>query len=408
MFKLKIFNFPQLDVKIWILALGRLLSQLGTGLTLFSAPIFFVNQVGLSATAVGIGLASGSISGIFGRWFGGSFSDSVFWGRRKTLLLSGIISAIADVFLALTFDFSTLIIGNLLMGLGIGLYWPATETVIADLTTIEQRNEAFALTRLADNLGLNLGVLLGGLFLAIQGNFRYLYVLDGVSFILFFLLIYVAIPETLSITPNLVESPSGGWKDAFRDSRLMTFVMANILFTIYISQLQSTLPLYLKNTYHQDEFTDTFISLLFSWHILLTVLIQLPLARLLNHFFSYINALILSLLIWGLGFFSVWLTSIASNNPQTIAFLALSLLAVAIVIYTPSASALVVKLSPPEQRGVYLAMNSQCWAIGYLIGPPLGGWVLDLGTPISNIFWLFLAGSVFLGIYVLKSLESMK
>lgn len=181
-----IFHLPKLDVKIWILALGRLLLQIGTGLTLFSASIFFVNQVGLSATAVGIGLGSGSLSGILGRLLGGSCCDSSFWGRRRTL--------------------------------------------------------------------------------------------------------------------------------------------ANILFTIYISQLQSTLPLYLKKSPGHDGFSDTFLSLLFSWHILFTVL------------------------------------------------------ALAIVTYTPLASALVVKLSPPEQRGVYLAMNSQCWAIGYLIGPPLGGRILDLGS----------------------------
>ena len=65
---------PQLNPQVWILASGRLLSQIGTGFTLFYAPIFFVNQVGLSATAVGIGIGSGQISGIIGRILGGSFS----------------------------------------------------------------------------------------------------------------------------------------------------------------------------------------------------------------------------------------------------------------------------------------------------------------------------------------------
>ncbi|HEY9597769.1 MAG TPA: MFS transporter, partial [Cyanophyceae cyanobacterium] len=54
--------FPQLGAQIWILATGRFLSQVGSGFTLFYAPIFFVNQVGLSATAVGIGLGSASVS----------------------------------------------------------------------------------------------------------------------------------------------------------------------------------------------------------------------------------------------------------------------------------------------------------------------------------------------------------
>src|SRR4028119_1911320 len=88
---------PQLSHQVWILAIGRLLSQLGSGFTLFYASIFFVNQVGLSATAVGIGLGSSSISGVVGRFLGGSFADSIFWGRRRTLLLSAAVSAVASV-----------------------------------------------------------------------------------------------------------------------------------------------------------------------------------------------------------------------------------------------------------------------------------------------------------------------
>lgn len=138
---------PDLDHRVWILSAGRLLSQVGNGFVLFYAPIFFVNQVGLSVTAVGLGIGSGSIAGIVGRILGGSLSDSPRWGQRFTLLLSAAISAIADGALALSTDFPLFPIGNWLMGFGIGLYWPATESVVADLSTPEQRNEAFALVR---------------------------------------------------------------------------------------------------------------------------------------------------------------------------------------------------------------------------------------------------------------------
>ncbi|HEY9659798.1 MAG TPA: MFS transporter, partial [Allocoleopsis sp.] len=130
---------PKLNHRIWILMVGRLLSQLGTGFVLFYAPIFFVNQVGLSTVAVGIGLGSESISGVFGRILGGTLADSPRWGRRKTLLAATAISALADLVLAFSHDFPSFLLGNLLMGLGIGLYWPATESVVADLTTGEER-----------------------------------------------------------------------------------------------------------------------------------------------------------------------------------------------------------------------------------------------------------------------------
>lgn len=400
------FWLPQLNYQIWILAAGRLLSQIGTGFTLFYAPIFFVNEVGLSATLVGIGLGSASVSGVLGRFLGGSFVDSQFWGRRRTLLLSAAISAIADVVLALTNGFPMLVAGNLLMGLGIGFYWPATEAAVADLTKAEQRNEAFALTRLADSVGLGLGVIFGGLLIAGDGNYRTLFWLDGVSFIVFFVLIYLTIAETYHFEAYPPQSKWRGWLEALKDSRLTVYVLANILFTTYISQVQSTMPLYFKNFVATEGFSPTTISALFSWHIVFAALCQLPVARFLNRF-SRIKALMLSAFLWGLGFVLIWLTGIVSANATIWAIVALGVLALATVAYTPAASSLVVDLSPSSLRGVYLSINSQCWAIGYLIGPPLGGWALDRSALVADSFWLAIAASVVLVIAILIYLDRL-
>lgn len=393
---------PQLSHQVWILALGRLLSQLGTGFTLFYASIFFVNQVGLSATAVGIGLGSGSISGVIGRFLGGSFADSKFWGRRRTLLLALVISALASLILALTYDFPVFIIGNLLMGLGVGLYWPATEAAVADLSTVEQRNEAFAITRLADSLGMGMGVVLGGALIAATGNYRALFIIDAISFVVFLAVVYWAIPETHQFTEDHAQRQIGGWAVAFSDRKLMIYVLVNILFTAYLSQVNSTMPLYFTN--FVSGFSPQIISTLFTWHVSLAALSQLPVARLLNRF-SRPKALMFSMLLWAVGFVLIWLTGVAATNQILWAILALAVLAIATVAYTPSASALVVDLAPESLRGVYLSINSQCWAIGYFIGPLLGGWVLDQSATIVHNYWLAAAASTSLGILILQRLS---
>jgi MFS family permease len=223
--------------------IGRFLSEVGTGFTLFYAPIFFVNQVGLSATAVGFALGSASISGVLGRILGGTFSDSRFWGRRRTLLLSAAVAAIASLVLATTNNFSTLVVGNLLMGLGQGLYWPATEAVVADLTPPEQRREAFALTRLADNLGMGMGIVFGGALIGTTGAYRALFIVDAISFVVFFGVVYFAITETYQPSEKQQNtSIQSSWLQALRDRPLLVYVIVNIIFTTYISQLHSTLP----------------------------------------------------------------------------------------------------------------------------------------------------------------------
>ena len=395
--------------KVWILAAGRLLSEIGTGFTLFYAPIFFVNQVGLSSTLVGVALGSGSISGVVGRFLAGQGVDSPRWGRRKILLVSAAISVLADVVLSLSFNFFTLVLGNLLMGFGVGMYWPATEAAIIDLTTPEQRNEAFAVTRLADSLGLSLGVVLGGALIANSGNYRTLFVIDGISFAVFFGVIYFAIAETYQFKPQLTENQQNGWSFALRDRAFMVFVAVNILFTIYLSQVQSTMPLYLKNFVQLADsttgFSEKIISGLFTWHIAFAAICQLPTAWILNRF-SRIAGLSLSFVIWGIGFICVWVTGNVSDHTLIWAGLTLGVMSLGMVTYTPVASGLVAELAPESLCGVYFSINSQCWAIGYLIGPPLGGWALD-HPQFTNYFWLICAASILLGLGILQYLKRL-
>ncbi|NJL68195.1 MAG: MFS transporter [Microcoleus sp. SM1_3_4] len=405
--------FPQQSSQVWILAAGRFLSQTGTGFTLFYAPIFFVDRVGLSATAVGIALGSGSISGIFGRILGGSLSDAKFCGRRRTLLLAAIISAVASFLLGATHDFTGLIAGNLLMGFGVGLYWPPTEAMVADLTEGTERNEAFALTRLADNLGLQVGIILGGVLIATTGNYRALFVIDGISFLVLFGVVAIAISETYK-PANSVDrgdkSRENGWAIALKDRSLLVYVLVNTIFTLYISQIQTTMPLYFSKFVatggSETGFSTATITFLFALNTFLTVVLQLPVARNLKRF-SHPKALMISALLWGMGFIAIGLTGMAATGKLFLAILGLSFLAVATVAYLPSASALVVDLAPESFRGVYLAINSQCWAIGYLIGPPLGGWALDRGKLAADNFWLGLALSIGAVILILQALDRM-
>ncbi|MEB3338196.1 MAG: MFS transporter [Leptolyngbyaceae bacterium] len=401
--------FPQLHPQVWILALGRLLSQLGSGFTLFYAPIFFVNQVGLSATSVGIGLGSASISGLVGRVLGGSLADSPAWGRKRTVLSAVMISAIASLGLAATHSFPVFVAANLLMGLGIGLYWPANESMVADLTPSAQRNEAFAVTRLADHLGLSLGVVLGGALLGLTGAYRVLFVVDACSFLVFYGIVWLAIAET---HPGATLHQPGiqGWKKAFRDRTLLVYVLANVLFTSYLAQIETTLPLYFTNFVHLEAtgkgFSPTLISTLFAEYMGLSVLLQLPVSRRLNPI-RRPRVLMLSALCWGLGFALIWGTGVVASNPILGAGVALAVFSLATVTYTPIASSLVAGLAPVELRGVYLSMNSLCWAIGYLIGPPLGGLAMDQMRPVADYFWLALALSVGVVLAILKVLDRM-
>jgi MFS family permease len=307
--------------------------------------------------------------------------------------------------LLLAQGFPMFLAGNLLMGFGVGLYWPAAESVAADITTAAQRNEAYALLRLADNLGLGVGVVAGGALISLTGAYRALFAIDGVTFLLFFAIIYGAIAETRPAGGG-ARSLWQGWGYALRDTNLMVYALVNVLLTGYLAQIQSTLPLYLHR--FGGEGIDAGIgagtlSVLFTGHVVLAAIAQLPVARWLKRY-RPAQGLMVSALLWGLGFGLVWQSGVG-NFPLVWAGLALGVMALAMVAYTPIGSTLVAAIAPAALRGVYLSVNSMCWAVGYLIGPPLGGWALDQGDAVAHGFWLGLAATVVPALGVLVWLD---
>ncbi|MEH1927347.1 MFS transporter [Nostoc sp.] len=401
---------PSIHPQVWIFAIGRFCSEVGTGFTLFYAPIFFVNQVGLSATSVGVALGSASISGIVGRIVGGSLADSGHWGRRRTLLLATAISASGSLVLAATNNFTILVIGSLISGLGIGFYWPAAEAVVADASEIDNRRETFAIARLADNLGLAIGIVLAGFLITIIGSYRWLFVIDAISFLVFFGVVYVGISETEQQQIKELENTQyiASWIAVLSDRRFLVYIAVNIFFTIYISQIHSTLPLYFKNFVFVEStsegFAKTTISGLFAWHLVFAIICQLPVTSILKRC-SHTLALTVSAILWAIGFGLIWVSGTAPSHHLVWVTLALGVFAVAIVSYTPSAASLVTELAPENQRGVYFSINAVCWAVGSFIGHPLGGWALDQPRIIIDGLWLGFCLSVIIVVVILQYLN---
>lgn len=401
---------PQLNSQVWILGIGRCISQLGIGFTLFYTTIFFVNQLGFSATSVGLALGGASVAGILGRLVASSLCDSSVCGRRRTLLLSATLSAIAAAILGATNSFVLLVIGNLLLGFGQGLYWPTIDTVITDLISPSQCQDTFAVMRVMDYVGLGVGILLGGEIVGLTGAYRALFLCNAIGFVVFFMLVYTKVAETYQPQKSSYRI-KGNWAGALSDRCLLVYAIANTMAVVYASQFQAVLPLYWKNFAVADSaieqgFSVTTISILFGWHVFLAIVCQLPITRALKRW-SPPHAMIFSTLMWALGFIVIWVTGIAPSVRLGWAILATEIFAIAAVSLTPAAVSIVNSLAPRSQRSVYFAINSLCGSLGYIIGPPLGTWVLDRSPQMADRYWLFLAASTVFTIGILQYLHRL-
>ncbi|MDB9528774.1 MFS transporter [Oscillatoria sp. CS-180] len=401
---------PPLRREIWILAVGQLMLFIGQGFTLVYASIYFVNQLGFSPTQVGLAQGCVGVSGILGRFLAGNALNSAWLGRRGTLILSAVIAALGSWLLAFATTFPLLVAGNLCLGLGISLYWPATLTITTDLTDPQYRAEAMALTRLADNLGLGVGALIAGQYIAVSGNYSTLFICKGIAYLIFGVVIFMTIEETRQEISDS-QHPLSYWGQAFRDRPFVIFLIANLFFAIYGAQSNSTLPLYLANFVPggdaESGFSERFISYFFVWHVVLKILLQLPLTRLFRAR-SHSTLLLGSLVIWCSGFVLVWLTSALPQSALLSIIGAFALLAIAEVVYSPSSSALTGDLAPTALRGIYFSLESQCWAIGFLVGPIVGGWALDHPAAVGADLWLYLVvSSVAAGVLLLQLQRAM-
>lgn len=113
--------------------------------------------------------------------------------------------------------------------------------------------------------------------------------------------------------------------------------------------------------------------------------------------------------IWGFGFLLVSILGdfhgMGNSTSQIYQLAIFGVFAIASIIYKPTSSAWISELAPANLRGAYTAIAYQCWAIGYVIGPIIGGWLIDQSHAVAQYTWIAVALSTLSGLVVLQVLS---
>lgn len=398
--------------QVLVQAFGRLLYQLSFGLMNFYIPILFVNQMGFSATSVGFALGLVAMTEVGGHFLGGSLADSARFGRRTVLILAGICGTVVSILLILAHSLWLLMLANLVLGVSLGFYWTGSGAAVMDATESEERPKAFAVLGLMEYVGIGIGILGGSTLLgALQDTPQYLFGSCTVAFLGFTMLMLVAMSDEHQPT-----EPGGhgakGLIQALQDKSLLVFVLANSFFTTYFAMMTSTVPLYFTNFVPgMDSIPGVSVGStanLFTWfYIGVGAVAQIPVANLLSPV-RRVFVLMGAMVLWGVGFTLLGVTGSLAETQFVWGILALSLLSVASVAYKPFFISMVSDLAPSTLRGAYIAVSSQCWTVGYFVGPFLGGWAMDQIPLIAHRFWLAAALSTLVCIALLWTFEVLR
>lgn len=177
-------------------------------------------------------------------------------------------------------------------------------------------------------------------------------------------------------------------KVIMRDSYFRRLLIGGIIVTIAYSQLDSTLPQYLNQSFVNGI---EFYAIMLSLNALLVVIFQIPLTSWIESKGS------LFAIILGNIFISIGYIGFCFSPNLVFLLISIFVFTVGEILYFPAASAMVDRIAPDHLRGTYYGAQSFLY-FGKFIGPILGGFLLNQlggsGLFVTMVF-LTLIGTVF-------------
>ncbi len=153
---------------------GTVATRLGTFVVPYLT-LYLSQDRGLSLSVTGRVIAAGGVGLLLGNLAGGWLADRV--GRKAALLLALAINAAGMLVLGSGLSSGTAYaLALAVASLGAGMYTPAANAWIADLTEGGQRQLAYTVNYICINVGMGLGPLLGGVLAA--ASFQWLFIGD--------------------------------------------------------------------------------------------------------------------------------------------------------------------------------------------------------------------------------------
>ena len=372
---------------------------------MFMTPLIF-HAIDFSASQVGSGLAIAALIGTVVRLLCGALLDrglSCSWPVRITTLLA----ITADCVLIRAESYGGYLLGQLLLGCAAGLYWPAIELAVPLSCGSVPSGRGYALVRSADALGIGIGALIGTVAATLD-TLRVVYAVEVLCMGAVLVLISLQplidgqtvrdLNRAAPNSDNSVSAPSRAWL-----LPLLPVLGISIVATGILALQQSALPLDLvRGGVARPGLSESHSSALIALQLTLLVSLQWPVGRWLADR-SVAFGLGLSLAGFSLGCGLIALSSLFEAGTALV-LLALLPMAFAQAAFLPTATEAVIEETPPEHRGLAMALFSQCFTVSAIVAPLAGGALLDAQNN-GVVLWLLMGAACLTMLPALRNLQ---
>ena len=368
--------------EVWLLFATNLINRAGMMVLPFLV-VYLTRDRQFTLGQAGFALAVYGTAAIIAGPISGWLSDRI--GALPIMRASLLMSGSVVLFFPLAHSRGAVYAATALWAACAELFRPASLAAITHVVASQQRKPAYALNRLAINLGMSVGPALGGFLAAV--SFRAMFLVDALTTIIAGLVLTFA-PWHAATGGRSADSDSLDRRDTrslLHDRRLLIFLSASFLVGIVFFQHESALPLYLVQYL---SLSPAFYGALFTVNTLLIVALEVPLNGATSHW-PNAWALFTGCMLFAIGFGSLAVVSSATG------------VLVTVVVWTfgemmlfPAMSAHLGDIAPVQQRGAYMGAYSMSLSLALASGPWLGTQLLASTGPIGVWSIMFALGAL--------------
>ncbi len=181
----------ELRILAWMCAIIAV-NQLGFGAILPVLPLF-AQSFGVSASAIGMTIAVYGLARFLSAMPCGRLADQV--GRRPTLALGGLITALGNAWCAYASSFTEFMLARFVAGAGAGIVLTIGSVILADISTPARRGRMMAVYQAVFLFAVGIGPLPGGLLaehLGLAAPFE----LYAIAAVVVTIIAWFGVPET--------------------------------------------------------------------------------------------------------------------------------------------------------------------------------------------------------------------
>jgi MFS family permease len=361
----------------WMLIVAVFIDHVGGALIFPFLSLYITHKFGVGMTQVGQIFAIFAICGVFGNIVGGAMTDK--FGRKTMLIFGLVVSALSALFMGIINNFTAFYFLTAIVGLFSNAGGPAQQAMVADLLPEKQRAEGFGVMRVVANLAVVIGPAIGGLLASV--NYLYLFILDAVISTITALFVLGVLPETKPKVSEEHEKEAfsktlSGYGLVLKDGLFMVYILISMLLTISYMQMNSTLPVFLRDVHN---IPPRGFGYLLSLNAAMVVIFQFWITRRLKGYPPMLMMALGTLLV-GIG-----LTIYGFTSLYAVFVLAMVILTIGEMVWAPVGQSLVARFAPEHMRGRYMALFGFTWIIPSAVGPLAAGIIMDNYNP--NWVW---------------------